>query len=323
MSEIRRQPSAAARHLLAGAALLLGFSSEAWAAADRTAPTTPTNLRVLGVTAYTVTLAWDASQDKSGIASYTICCANTNSVEAPGNVTTFVFDKGLAPGRSFTLVVWARDRAGNWSKTHSNAVTFTLLLDTTPPSQPRLSLTGVGARHVSLLWSGTDDDPTLRYALSMNGSPVISVTRETSTILTLLRPETSYTFVVQSIDNGGHRSPPSEPLTVSTAAANPDDVTPPTAPAGLWANSWGDCEVELSWGESTDDLDPQFVIEYQVFVNDVYDHSTSLRYTRTIVYATRTGLNEFDVVAVDTAGNRSEAAVATDDLAGCFPPEGD
>jgi chitodextrinase len=320
MLEIRRRPAALARQMLAGAAMLLGVPGGAWAAADRTPPTTPTNLRVLGVTAYTVTLAWNASTDKSGIASYTICCAHTNSMEAPGNVTTFVFNKGLDPGRSFTLVVWARDRAGNWSKTHSNAVTFTLLRDTSPPSQPRLSLTGVGARHVSLLWSGTDDDPTLRYALSMNGSPVISVTRETSTILTLLRPETSYTFVVQSIDSGGHRSPPSEPLTVSTAAANPDDVTAPTAPAGLWANSWGDCEVELSWGESTDDLDPQFIIEYQVFVNGVYDHSTSLRYTRTILYATRNGLNTFGVAAVDTAGNRSEMAETSDDLAGCFPP---
>ena len=314
MLEIRRRAPALAPRVLAGAALLLVMPGTAWAAADRTAPTTPTNLRVLGVTAYTVTLAWDASRDKSGIASYTICCAHTNSMTVPGNVTTAVFDNGLEPGRSFTLAVWAVDGAGNYSKTHSNSVTFTLLRDTSTPSQPRLSVTDVGTRHVSLLWSATDDDPTLRYALSMNGQPVISTTRETGTTLTLLQPETSYTFAAQAIDDGGNRSPLSDAVTVTTAAVNANDVTPPTKPAGLWAGSWGDCEVELNWGESTDDLDPQWLIEYQVFVNGVYDHSTSQRHTRTIVYGTKNGPNTFAVVAVDTAGNRSEPAEASDDL---------
>jgi hypothetical protein len=51
-----------------------------------------------------------------------------------------------------------------------------------------------------------------------------------------------------------------------------------------------------------------------VFINGVYDHSTSQRYTRAIVYGTRNGANTFEVVAVDTAGNRSGAAEVTFDL---------
>jgi hypothetical protein len=50
-------------------------SSPALGARDRAAPTTPANLRISGLTPYTVSLAWDASKDSSGIASYTICCA--------------------------------------------------------------------------------------------------------------------------------------------------------------------------------------------------------------------------------------------------------
>ena len=74
------------------------------------------------------------------------------------------------------------------------------------------------------------------------------------------------------------------------------------------------CETELSWSESSDDLDPPWQIEYQIFVNGVYDHSLALRLRRTIVYGTVTGPNTFSIVAVDTAGNRSEPAETTLDL---------
>lgn len=50
---------------------------------------------------------------------------------------------------------------------------------------------------------------------------------------------------------------------------------------------------------------------YEIFVNGVFDHALALRYTKTIVYGTFNGLNEFSVVAVDTAGNRSAPAVIT------------
>ena len=52
-------------------------------------------------------------------------------------------------------------------------------------------------------------------------------------------------------------------------------------------------------------------------MNDVYDHSLSLRYTRTIVYGTHDGPNDFSVIAVDTAGNKSEPVTITLDLYGC------
>lgn len=46
----------------------------------------------------------------------------------------------------------------------------------------------------------------------------------------------------------------------------------------------------------------------------MYDHSTSLRHSRAVVYGTRNGANTFGVVAVDTAGNRSDTAEVTIDL---------
>jgi hypothetical protein len=53
-------------------------------------------------------------------------------------------------------------------------------------------------------------------------------------------------------------------------------------------------------------------------VNDVLDHTLSLRTTRTIVYGTLDGPNTFAVVAVDSAGNKSAPATVTANL-DCVP----
>jgi chitodextrinase len=298
-------------------AMYLAAPSAAFAARDRKPPTTPTNLRVTAVTSYSVALAWDPSTDNSGRFSYVICCANVSSQTVPGGVSSFTYTAGLEAGRSFTLRIQAVDAAGNWSKP-SNSVTFTTPPDTIPPTRPLVSVTNVGATFVSLMWSTIEDGPHVWYSVFANGDAVLYGTRETSTTLTLLQPETTYTFTVQARDFGGNSSPLSDPVTATTGATNPDDVTPPTTPGNLRAGSWGDCEVELDWDESTDDLDPQWLIEYQVYVNGVYDHSLSQRYTRTIVYGTQNGANTFAVIAVDTAGNRSDPAEVVENLT-CEP----
>jgi hypothetical protein len=280
---------------------------------DRQKPTTPTNLRVVATGPYSVTLTWNPSTDNSGSFHYVICCANVSSQTAPGNVSTFTYTAGLEAGRSFTLRMVAVDAAGNYSG-YSNSVTFTLPRDTTAPTKPVVSVTDVGPRHVTLAWSSTDNSPNLWYFVTMNGAVIRSADRATSAIIPLLANETTYVFTVRAHDFGGNASPVSDPIPATTTAANPDDVTAPTTPANFHGNNLDGCETELRWSESTDDLDPPWQIEYQLFVNDVYDHSLALRFTRTIVYGTRTGPNTFSIVAVDTAGNKSEAATTTVDL---------
>lgn len=300
------------RILTIGLALTLGAASTALAARDRTPPTRPTNLRVTGMGPYSVALAWNPSTDNSGIASYVICCANTNSQTTPGNVSSFVYTAGLEHLRTYSLRIYAVDGAGNYSQP-SNDVTFTLPRDTIAPTRPLVSVTGTGPTHVSLMWSATDNGPNVWYWVYMNGGLVQQATRNTSTTIPLLQPSTGYVFTVQARDFAGLTSPLSDPAATTTGAINPNDVTPPTTPGNLRANNWGDCEVELDWDESTDDLDPPFVIKYEIYVNDVLDHSLALRFTRTIVYGTQP-FNTFAVVAVDTAGNRSMPATVTANL---------
>jgi hypothetical protein len=283
------------------------------AGADKSKPTTPTNFRVTGVAPYSVSLAWSPSKDNSGTFSYVICCSNTNSATVPQAATTYTYTAGLEQGRSYTLRIYARDAAGNYSNA-SNAVTFTLPADTIPPTKPLLSVTDVGPTYAALAWSATDNGPNLWYTIFKDGTPIQIATRNTSAIVPFLEPETDYTFTVEARDFAGRRSPLSDPALARTEARNSDDITPPSTPGNFGQNNWGDCEVELTWDESTDDVDPQWIIEYQIFVNDVYDHSTSLRYHRTIVYGNRNGANTFMVVAVDQAGNRSDPAEVTADL---------
>jgi chitodextrinase len=291
-------------------ALLLS-ASPALAARDRTPPTRPTNLQVTGLTAYSVSLAWNPSTDNSGSVTYTICCANVSSETFPGPASSRVYRAGLEAGRTFTLRISARDAAGNFSG-YSNSVTFTLPADTSPPSQPAVSLTDVGPTHVSLAWSAVDDGPYTWFNVFMDGQALSQGQQNNSGTFGPLQPETTYSFTVQARDFAGNLSPVSEPLLVTTEAVDTADTTPPTAPGNLRDNgmSFEDGETWLRWDASTDNVDPSSVIRYDVYVNGAFDHSLQGG-TRTVVYGNPGVFNTYTVIAVDSAGNQSEPAELT------------
>ena len=292
--------------------LILAFTTlPVSAARDRKPPTTPTNLQVTGMTPYSVSLAWNPSTDNSGSVTYIICCANVSSETFPGPASSRVYSAGLEAGRSFTLRIVAKDAAGNYSK-YSNTVTFTLPRDTTPPTTPVVSVTDVGPTHVSLAWSSEEDGPNVWFNVWMNGSPVLSGSRNTSGNFGPLEPQTTYTFTVQAGDFGGNRSPMSDPVVVTTEASDPNDTTPPTTPANLTDNgmSFGDGETWLFWQQSTDNVDPQFAIRYDVYINGVLDGGM-MGGSSTVVYGNPGVLNTYQVIAVDSAGNQSAPATLT------------
>jgi chitodextrinase len=295
--------------LAAALALVLGVAP-VMGARDRTKPTTPTNLHVTGMTAYSVSLAWNPSTDNSGSVIYTICCANVSSETFPGPASSRVYRAGLEAGRTFTLRISARDAAGNASG-YSNSVTFTLPHDTTPPTKPAVAVTDVGPTHVSLAWSSVEDGPNVWFTVYQNGTPVLSATRDTAATIGPLQPETAYTFTVVAGDFGGNVSPLSDPVNVTTDAVTGTDSTPPTTPGNLTDNgmAFPDGETWLFWEESTDNVDPQSIIRYDVYANGVFDHSLQGA-DRTILYG-NPGPNTFQVIAVDSSGNQSAPATLT------------
>jgi len=242
---------------------------------------------------------------------YIICCANVSSETFPGPASSRIYRAGLEAGRSFTLRIVARDAGGNYSG-YSNSVTFTLPPDTSPPTKPVVSVTDVGPTHVSLAWSSVEDGPNVWFTVFMNGNAVLSGSRDTSDTFGPLQPETTYTFTVRASDFGGNASPLSDPVTVTTEAGNTADTTPPTTPTNLTDNgmSFGDGETWLFWQQSTDNVDPQSVIRYDVYVNGAFDHSL-MGYGSTVVYGNPGVLNMYEVIAVDSAGNESVPATLT------------
>jgi chitodextrinase len=312
----------ARRHALWLAAALLLASSTSWAAgpggADRKPPTTPSNLRVTGVTAYAVSFAWGASTDNSGSLGYRLVNRSQGGqVAVPGTQTAFTWAaSSFSPSQTYSFQVYAVDAAGNWSSA-SNTVSATLLRDTTAPQTPQLSLADAGPTHLSVSWTVQDDDPSPRYMVYLDGSLFSAAGASPSAVVALLSPETSHTFTVQARDEGGNLSPMSAPLTASTEAIDPSDHTPPTPPPNFWGTVVESCEVMLFWGASSDAVTPAQFIRYDISVNGTHIDSTSLGYTQVFEYGIESGPSHFEVVAIDEAGNVSAPVGDTFDLVGC------
>jgi chitinase len=182
---------------------------------DTQAPTAPTNLRLTGVTASSVSLAWNASTDNVGVSGYDVMRAGASPA---GVAATSLTVTGLAPDTSFTFTVRARDAAGNVSAA-SNQVTARTQpgADTQAPTTPaNLRVSMVTSTSVTLLWdASTDNVGVAQYEVLQNG---VSVGGGSLTNLTVtgLTPGTSFTFRVRARDAAGNLSPLSNQVTAMT-----------------------------------------------------------------------------------------------------------
>lgn len=286
---------------------------------DTTPPTTPTELRVTTTTKTSVSLAWNPSNDKSSF-SYVVRQNNSLSWTVNPAQTSYTLT-WLSPGRTYTFYVYAVDNALNVSG-NSNTVTVTTQPDLIPPSAPVLSSPDVSPSQVWLKWTESFDDLPLSfvgYSVYVNGALATGLNwvnhREVS--LRHLSPATTYTFKVTARDASGNVAE-SNVLPVTTLSSA--DSVPPSAPSNLRIESDQGCaEVVLAWEQSTDDVDPQSAIEYEVYVNGALSPlGVDTGVGRSFAYGTINGLNSFVVHAVDRTGNTSSPSnTATAELWTC------
>jgi chitinase len=290
-------------------------SAQSFSGRDRTPPTAPTNLIVTAMTERSVSLAWSPSSDNSGRFNYLITGAGTTVTVGQGQ-TSHTID-GLQPGKTYTIRVYAKDLAGNLSKS-SNPVPVTLPGQVAAPTKPVVDVLDVGPTHVSLRWSSTDDGATISYSIFINGQPVstLNSTTGTFTCAAVLVPtycdpinqDTAYTFTVRARDGEGNWSPVSDPVLVTTDPINPNDQAGPTQPANLTIESNGGF-VTVRWDASTDDFAPRSLIRYDVYLNGQLSAVVVGQTTAEVeVYF---GENTITVIAVDTADNESAPSTIT------------
>jgi chitodextrinase len=309
---IRNMPYGRAARVAVILAILMSVfgTSTALAARDRKPPTKPANLRVATLTPHDVTLAWDPSHDNSGTFSYKVIASWGSTYTVPQTQTTFTALE-VVPANTYSFYVYAVDGSGNVSQ-RSNTLTVTTPPDTIAPTSPVVSLVGVNPTEVSLRWTAsTDDGLHIRYQVFVNGSPSgVETLNGLAAVLHGLTPETTYDITVQARDEyGGNEAPPSNVLTVTTPAVSATDTEPPSSPGCCWGGDVGGLELNFFWGHSFDNQTPQASIMYEIYLNGVWEHTTTG--DRAAVYVTQTGDNTITLIAVDAAGNRSEPSSAT------------
>jgi chitodextrinase len=291
-------------------------SSQTFKSRDRTKPTAPTELVVTATTEHSVSLAWGPSTDNSGSFVYLICCAPTN-VTVPQSQTSHTLE-GLQSGKTYTFRVYAKDAAGNLSSS-SNPVTVTLPGEIAAPTKPLVELLEVGPTHATLSWSSTDDGSLIWYTIYIDGQPVSTLNSRTNTFTCAavlvptgcvpLDQETTYAFTVRARDVDGNNSPVSDPIFVTTDPADPNDHTPPTQPMNVTAVDDGGFII-VDWDASTDDLAPQSLIRYDVYVNGEL-RAVVVGQTIAPEVDSLFGDNDIAVIAVDTADNESMPGTTT------------
>ena len=274
----------------------------------------PKNLRVAGVTDWTVTLVWDAANGKAP-SSYVVQCSNGRSMTVAGSQTTAVFSSGFDYNRTYSFRVYAVSSSDAWSSA-SNTVTATLLQDTTPAAKPVVSSTGTGPTHVDLAWSYGDSDPSPRFDIYVNGQLWYGQVAGTSKRIVFLSPATTYAFRVRARDSAGNWSEMSDPFAATTPAADPNDHEAPTMPPGFSGGVIdGATEALVSWGNSLDNVTGQEHIRYYGYLNGQFDGATVDPYPHQFTMYLMLGVvNTIEVYAVDEAGNRSVPATMTIDL---------
>ena len=302
------------RTMLAASVLVLAFVFIAGAAAGKKpppppppppsdGPSAPTNLRLTVNGPYSITLNWDAA--KSGSTSWWYCIQRDGlgCIRVDPPTTTFTFNR-LWPGTTFNYSVVAIESSGKRSAP-SNTVTYSTPPDTTAPSAPELSLTGVWPVRLTVAWTRSVDDvgSQVWYTLLVNGTPLSENQLGFQSALVLDRtPSTTYELQVAVRDYFGNTNR-SNVVTVTTPAAT--DATPPTTPTNLrFSPNTSSPELWLEWDQSTDDTDPQSQILYDVYVNGVPEH-LAIGYGEELVYCRDTGENRITLQAIDTSGNKS------------------
>ena len=265
-------------------------------------PSTPTNLRITATTETSVSLAWNASTGNN----FWYCVQRNGSgcirVDPPRTTMTW---PQLAPGTTHTFSVYAIDSRGHRSG-NSNSVTYTTPPDTTPPSPaPQLTVSAVRPIRFSVTWTplGRQREPGLLHALHQR-QPVLRQPDRSQ------RPRDLRPHAVDDVHGQGPGGRCGGQLRRERHGVGHDAAghrfEPPTAPTNLTLSPESSPpEIWTDWTQSTDNVDPQSDILYDVYLDGIFEEHAALGYGSTITYCRDMGPTVVTMKAVDSSGNVS------------------
>ncbi|MBT9503667.1 MAG: S8 family serine peptidase [Burkholderiaceae bacterium] len=182
-------------------------------------PTVPTGLRAAVVSRSQIDLAWNASSDNAGVATYKI--SRDGQLRATvGNVTSFS-DVGLLAASTYRYGIAACDVWDNCSAEGAAASATTLPApDTLAPSVPQgLVATAVASDHVLVSWTAAQDNVAVTaYKLYSGDRLVATLGGSATSSFRSNTPQSNYSYTVSACDAAGNCSAASPPAVVTTPA---------------------------------------------------------------------------------------------------------
>ncbi len=167
---------------------------------DTQPPTAPV-LSSTGTTTSTISLSWTASTDNVGVTGYDVYVGGVLNGTTTGTTYTVT---GLTASTQYSIYVRAKDAAGNGTNSNTIAVSTSSPADTTPPSAPVLSSSGVTTTTISLSWTAsTDNVGVTGYDIYVGGVLNGTTTGLTYTV-TGLTAATQYSIYVRAKDAAGN-----------------------------------------------------------------------------------------------------------------------
>ena len=282
-------------------------------AADKVAPTKPRALKVVSTTASSVTVSWQRSTDRVGVAGYTVYRDGVRVGSTAATTTRYV-TSSLTCGTSHRIAVQAYDRASNRSARAVILAPTSACVDSQAPSMPaNVAQTGVTSSSITISWSAsTDNFGVVGYEVLSDGA-LAGSTASTLFALTGLRCGAMYTIGVRALDAAGHRSDAAGILV--TTAGCPDTAAPST-PTSLRVSSVSQTSISVRWSPASDD---RGVAGYGVYRGSAPVGSTGA--TSFTIGSLACGASyAIGVDAYDGAGNRSGRSSITATTSPCPPP---
>ncbi|MFB7506749.1 fibronectin type III domain-containing protein [Streptomyces broussonetiae] len=235
---------------------LLLVASCGWSRADDgedgRAPGAPTGVTAQAGSASSVHVMWNAVAGSPGVRTYEVYRGTTKAAEVPGS-QHMVDVTRLRPSTVYAFTVRARDGAGRLGPPSQAVRARTPARVTadrsapTPPSAPAGRI--VGSRAVQLSWGASRDDRGVQsYDVYQGGARIHTVGGgQTATVVTGLRPGTSYVFTVRARDAADNLSPASAPVRLTTPGTDDGRNIAPTGFTATTHRAGGAYYIDLAW----------------------------------------------------------------------------